>query len=77
MEATKKQAEAMLELEGELVKSKKQERAYEEAIEALQGDLDAMEQDNVKLKQNQASGDRDGTSSSLAALVVDTVLMGA
>ena len=50
MEAVKRQADAAAELETELAKAKKQERTYEEAIEALQADLDAMEADLVKAK---------------------------
>lgn len=51
MESVKKQADAMAELEGELSKIRKQEKDYEAAIEQLQGDLDALEQQNAKLKQ--------------------------
>ncbi|KAI0370083.1 dynactin [Pilatotrama ljubarskyi] len=50
METVKKQADAITDLENELSKARKQERAYEEAMEQLQADLDALEQDNVKLK---------------------------
>ncbi|KAI8980556.1 dynactin [Trametes punicea] len=50
MEAAKKQADAITDLENELNKARKQERAYEEAMEQLQADLDALEQDNAKLK---------------------------
>ncbi|TFY63700.1 hypothetical protein EVJ58_g3096, partial [Rhodofomes roseus] len=50
MEASKKQADAIVDLENELLKARKQERAYEEAMEQLQADLDALEQDNAKLK---------------------------
>ncbi|KAI6120904.1 dynein associated protein-domain-containing protein [Pisolithus croceorrhizus] len=50
MEAVKKQADAIVELEIELSKARKQERAYEEAMEQLQADLDTLEQDNAKLK---------------------------
>ncbi|PCH34381.1 dynactin [Wolfiporia cocos MD-104 SS10] len=50
MEAFKKQADTLVELENELSKARKQERAYEEAMEQLQADLDALEQDNAKLK---------------------------
>ncbi|KAG9313881.1 dynein associated protein-domain-containing protein [Chiua virens] len=61
MEASKKQADTISELEIEVSKARKQERAYEEAMEQLQADLDALEQDNVKLKtmappERQASG---------------------
>ena len=50
MEAVKKQADTITDLENELAKARKQERAYEEAMEQLQADLDALEQDNAKLK---------------------------
>jgi dynactin 1 len=51
MEGVKKQADTIADLEAELVKARKQERSYEDAIEQLQGDLDTMEQENTKLKQ--------------------------
>jgi hypothetical protein len=60
MEAAKKQADAILDLEVELSKARKQERAYEEAMEQLQADLDALEQDNAKLKTLTAGQDRQG-----------------
>ena len=50
METVKKQADTIVDLENELAKARKQERAYEEAMEQLQADLDALEQDNAKLK---------------------------
>lgn len=50
MEAAKKQADTIDDLASELSKARKQERAYEEAMEQLQADLDALEQDNAKLK---------------------------
>ncbi|RDB28736.1 Dynactin, isoform [Hypsizygus marmoreus] len=62
MEAVKKQADAIVDLENELSKARRQERAYEEAMEQLQADLDTLEQDNAKLKaltagqEKQASG---------------------
>lgn len=50
MEGLKKQTDTIVELEVELSKARKQERAYEEAMEQLQADLDTLEQDNVRLK---------------------------
>ncbi|KAH7920934.1 hypothetical protein BV22DRAFT_1097308 [Leucogyrophana mollusca] len=50
MEAAKRQADTVVDLEIELSKARKQERAYEEAMEQLQADLDTLEQDNAKLK---------------------------
>lgn len=50
MEGVKKQADHITELEAELAKAHKQERAYEEAMEQLQADLDTFEQENAKLK---------------------------
>ncbi|KAJ3503186.1 hypothetical protein NLJ89_g8547 [Agrocybe chaxingu] len=58
LEAVKKQADAIVELENELIKARKQERAYEEAMEQLQADLDALEQDNAKLKTLTAGQER-------------------
>lgn len=50
IEAAKKQNEVVGNLENELMDMKKQKRDYEEAMEHLQADLDAMEQDNARLK---------------------------
>ena len=50
LDAVKKQAETISELESEIAKARKQEKSYEEAIEQLQSDLDTLEQDNNKLK---------------------------
>ncbi|KAJ2917876.1 hypothetical protein MD484_g2604, partial [Candolleomyces efflorescens] len=61
MEAAKKQAETIEHLESELAKIKKQERAYEEAIEQLQTDLDAAEQENAKLKTTLAGQEKQAT----------------
>jgi dynactin 1 len=63
LEAVKKQADAIVELEGELAKARKQERAYEEAMEQLQADLDSLEQDNAKLKSLTAGQERQGEHS--------------
>ena len=65
LEAVKKQADTIAELEGELAKAKKQERAYEEAMEQLQADLDTLEQDNAKLKTLTAGQERQGRSNAL------------
>ncbi|KII94229.1 hypothetical protein PLICRDRAFT_100409 [Plicaturopsis crispa FD-325 SS-3] len=72
MEAVKKQADAIVDLEAELSKARKQERAYEEAMEQLQSDLDALEQDNAKLKavasgpERQASGAQPAETENIA-----------
>ncbi|KAG5654154.1 hypothetical protein H0H81_006866 [Sphagnurus paluster] len=58
METVKKQADTIMELESELSKARRQERAYEEAMEQLQADLDTLEQDNAKLKALTAGQDR-------------------
>jgi dynactin 1 len=60
METVKKQADAIVDLEGDLAKARKQEKSYEEAIEQLQSDLDELEQENAKLKQATAAPDRNG-----------------
>lgn len=51
LEGVKRQGDAIVELEADLAKARKQEKAYEDAMEQLQADLDALEQENVKLKQ--------------------------
>ncbi|CAE6420329.1 unnamed protein product [Rhizoctonia solani] len=51
METVKKQADAIVDLEGDLAKARKQEKAYEEALEQLQSDLDELGQENARLKQ--------------------------
>ncbi|EIW87309.1 hypothetical protein CONPUDRAFT_161877 [Coniophora puteana RWD-64-598 SS2] len=50
METVKRQADAIVELEIELAKSRKQERAYEEAMEQLQTEYDALEAELAKVK---------------------------
>lgn len=50
MEAAKKQAEAVTELEGLLGKAQKQEKYYVEAMEQLQSEFDALAKENSKLK---------------------------
>ena len=54
LDTFKKQADTMLELETELVKSKKSERGYEEAVETLQKDLGDMEDELSQLKASGA-----------------------
>ncbi|KAF6754161.1 dynactin [Ephemerocybe angulata] len=61
MEAAKKQADMITELETELSKIKKQERAYEKDIEQLQTDLDAAEQENAKMKTALAGQEKQAT----------------
>jgi len=50
MEAVKKQAEAVTELEGLLGKAQKQEKYYVEAMEQLQSEFDALAKENSRLK---------------------------
>jgi dynactin 1 len=59
LEATRKQADLIVELENDVVKAKKQEKVYEDAIEQLQAEQDALEAENVKLRKGQG-GDRQG-----------------
>ncbi|KAG1742767.1 dynein associated protein-domain-containing protein [Suillus paluster] len=65
MEAVKKQADTIADLEIELSKARKQERAYEEAMEQLQADLDTFEQDNAKLKALAAGSERQAAGAQL------------
>lgn len=60
METVKKQVDTVDDLTGELAKARKQERAYEEAMEQLQADLDALEQDNARLKTMTTGPERQG-----------------
>jgi dynactin 1 len=64
METVKKQADTIDDLASELSKARKQERAYEEAMEQLQADLDVLEQDNAKLKSMANGPERQGAFSS-------------
>ncbi|KAG9118459.1 hypothetical protein FRC07_007022, partial [Ceratobasidium sp. 392] len=61
METVKKQADAIVHLEGDLAKARKQEKTYEEAMEQLHNDLHEMEQENAKLKQATAAPDRNAS----------------
>jgi len=64
LESVKKQADVLAQLEADLLKSRKQERTYEEANEVLQKDLDTMEQELGKLRQNVASAEKQSKHSS-------------
>ena len=55
LEATRKQAEQIVELENDVAKAKKQEKVYEDAIEQLQKDLDVLEAENAKLQKGGVS----------------------
>ncbi|KAG1728860.1 uncharacterized protein EDB91DRAFT_1313227 [Suillus paluster] len=65
MEVVKKQADTIADLEIELSKARKQEHAYEEAMEQLQADLDTFEQDNTKLKALAAASERQAAGAQL------------
>lgn len=58
LEASKKQGDSIVELEGQLGKAREQERAYEEAMEQLQADLQTLEQEHARLKANPAGHER-------------------
>lgn len=60
LETVKKQADVIIDLENHLTKATKQERAYEEAMEQLQSDLDALEKENAKLKAQSAVAEKQG-----------------
>ena len=49
LEATRKQADQIVDLENDVAKAKRQEKVYEDAIEQLQKDLDLLEAENAKL----------------------------
>jgi len=67
METVKRQADTIQGLEGEMVKARKQERAYEEAMEQLQADLDVLEQENAKLKATNAGQEGQGVQQATEA----------
>jgi dynactin 1 len=52
LEASRKQADMILELENDIAKAKKQEKVYEDAIEALQAEQDSLEAENARLRKN-------------------------
>ncbi|KAI9513092.1 dynein associated protein-domain-containing protein [Russula earlei] len=58
MEAAKKQAEAVTELEGLLGKAQKQEKYYVEAMEQLQSEFDALAEENTKLKTASSASEK-------------------
>jgi dynactin 1 len=58
MEAHRKQAETVADMEEQLKNEKKQVKMYEEAMETLQAEMEALHQDNAKLKQNLANPER-------------------
>jgi dynactin 1 len=51
LEATRKQADQIIELENDLTKAKKQEKVYSDAIEQLQAEQDALEGENARLRK--------------------------
>lgn len=53
LEATRKQADQIIELENDVAKAKKQEKVYSDAIEQLQAEQDSLEAENAKLRQGQ------------------------
>ena len=63
MEAHRKQAETVVDMEEQLKNEKKQVKMYEEAMETLQAEMEALHQDNAKLKQNLANPERQSTCS--------------
>ena len=60
METVKKQADTIADLEDELAKARKQEKSYQDATDQLQADLDALEQQNIKLKAAGVNAERQG-----------------
>lgn len=53
LEATRKQADQIIELENDVAKAKKQEKVYSDAIEQLQAEQDGLEAENAKLRKGQ------------------------
>lgn len=65
MEAVKKQAEAVTELETLLGKAQKQEKYYMEAMEQLQSEFDALAKDNSKLKAASNASEKEGENNGI------------
>ncbi|ORX40158.1 dynein associated protein-domain-containing protein [Kockovaella imperatae] len=63
IEAGRRQAEQIIELENDVAKAKKQEKVYEDAIDQLQKDLDVLEAENAQLGKRQAGDTRQATGS--------------
>ncbi|KAF8273848.1 dynactin [Lactarius quietus] len=61
MEAAKKQAEAVTELEGLLGKAQKQEKYYVEAMEQLQSEFDSLAKENSKLKTTSNASEKEAS----------------
>jgi dynactin 1 len=61
LEATRKQADLIIELENDITKAKKQEKVYSDAIEQLQAEQDALEAENAKLRKGGNVEVRDNT----------------
>lgn len=72
MEAAKKQAEAVTELEGLLGKAQKQEKYYVEAMEQLQSEFDSLAKENSKLKATTNTSDKEavGTATPTQSQIV-------
>jgi len=56
LEATRKQADQIIELENDLTKVKKQEKVYSDAIEQLQAEQDTLEAENARLRKGVEPG---------------------
>lgn len=63
MESVKKQSEEITALRGELLKAKDQDKAYEEALDAANAELDVLEKENGSLKARELVLDSQGQSS--------------
>lgn len=63
MNAVKKQAETVVELEGKLARAEMDRKLHEQAFETVQADLDVSEAENNRLKQAAAASDTQGESS--------------
>lgn len=60
LESSKKLADANAELQSEITKLRKEKVTYDEAMEQMQTDLDAVEQEYAKLKASTAGLERQG-----------------
>ncbi|WVQ72856.1 hypothetical protein IAR50_002417 [Cryptococcus sp. DSM 104548] len=56
LETSRKQADDIVELENDVAKAKKQEKVYADAVEQLQQEVNALENQNAELRKGQGQG---------------------
>ena len=75
VEAVKRQAESLAELEAELSTHRKQEQAYTDTIDSLNKEIETLEQERTEAKQQQALAAPDSTQNSTSGASRGTLLI--